>query len=423
MRYLFILFLISLSLSINAQEDKTVTLVVSGQGATQEEARQKALRGAIEQAFGAFISSKTEILNDNLVKDEIVSVANGNIQKFDIVSETLLPNNLYVSTLNATVSLSKLTTFCQSKGISIEFKGSLFAQNMIIQELYEKNEVLAWENTKNLIMSLMKNGFDYVLEAKEPSIISNRYINENGSKYRISMTINVSLNNNYSIALSILKKFCESISLNTTEIDNYKKAGKAFYTLAFTENEITRDFLDKYYYNAGVPKAKMKALSTLNENIKGNYYVFRNKKVADGILSLPWNLAEMATYGIVISNGLYQYNLKEIENKDEIQIIQFENPYDKPTNPLIINSDLLKQSYDLFGGSETGSSRNYEKKFSKFIRNNSFPIKFSDLSRELSSLFVYNLINRKSFIIIKFNQDSELEEIKKMTEFKIVVNQ
>ena len=90
MRYLFILLLVSLSLNVNAQEDKTVTLVVTGQGATQEEARQKALRGAIEQAFGVFISSKMEILNDNLVKDEIVSVANGNIQKFDVISETLL---------------------------------------------------------------------------------------------------------------------------------------------------------------------------------------------------------------------------------------------------------------------------------------------------------------------------------------------
>jgi hypothetical protein len=421
MKYLLISLISFLSLNICAQEDKTVTLVVSGQGKTQDEARQKALRGAIEQAFGTFISSKTEILNDNLVKDEIISIANGNIQKFDVINETILPNNMHISTLNATVSIEKLTTYCQSKGISIEFKGSLFAQNMILQELYEKNEVIAWENTKNLILGLMKNGFDYVIGTKEPSIISDRYINPNGSKYRISMTINVSLNNNYSIALSILKKFCESISLNAIEIDNYKKAGKTVYPLAFTENEITRDFVDEYYRNVGVPKASMKALSTLNENIKRNYYIFRNEKVADGILSLPWDLAEMAIYGIVISNGLYQYNLKEIENKDEIQIMQFENPYDKPTNPLIINGDL-KQSYDLFGGSITGSSRNYANKFSKSSSYKRFPIKFSNFSRVLSSLFVYNLINRKSFIIIKFNQDSELEEIKKMTELKISLN-
>lgn len=51
MKYLLISFISLLSLNIYAQDDKNVTLVVSGQGATQEEARQKALRGAIEQAF------------------------------------------------------------------------------------------------------------------------------------------------------------------------------------------------------------------------------------------------------------------------------------------------------------------------------------------------------------------------------------
>ena len=71
-----IIFILALALSINAyaQDNKTVTLVVSGQGKTQDEAKQNALRSAIEQAFGTFISSKTEILNDELVKDEIVSV-------------------------------------------------------------------------------------------------------------------------------------------------------------------------------------------------------------------------------------------------------------------------------------------------------------------------------------------------------------
>ena len=75
---------------IHSQEDKTVTLTVSGTGKTLEESKTNALRSAIEQAFGAFISAKTEILNDNLVKDEIVSVSNGNIQSFEILNESQL---------------------------------------------------------------------------------------------------------------------------------------------------------------------------------------------------------------------------------------------------------------------------------------------------------------------------------------------
>ena len=76
MKILIILSFIALTINAFSQTaEKTVTLVVSGQGKTQDEAKQNALRSAIEQAFGMFISSKTEILNDNLVKDEIVSVS------------------------------------------------------------------------------------------------------------------------------------------------------------------------------------------------------------------------------------------------------------------------------------------------------------------------------------------------------------
>ena len=48
--------------SIAQDADKTVTITVSGSAKTQEEAKQSALRSAIEQAFGVFISSKTEKL-------------------------------------------------------------------------------------------------------------------------------------------------------------------------------------------------------------------------------------------------------------------------------------------------------------------------------------------------------------------------
>ena len=134
MKKLLIILLIFQSITIFAQEDKTVTLTVSGTGKTLEEAKTNALRSAIEQAFGAFISSKTEILNDNLVKDEIVSVANGNVQKYDIVSQVELQNIGYAITLSATVSISKLTSFAESKGVEVEFKGGMFAQNIKLQK-------------------------------------------------------------------------------------------------------------------------------------------------------------------------------------------------------------------------------------------------------------------------------------------------
>ena len=83
----------SMQIAYAQDAEKTVTIVVSGSGKTQDDAKQSALRSAIEQAFGAFISSKTEILNDQVVADQIASVANGNIQSFSVLNESQLPDS------------------------------------------------------------------------------------------------------------------------------------------------------------------------------------------------------------------------------------------------------------------------------------------------------------------------------------------
>ena len=125
----------------NAQdESKNVTITVSGSGKTQDEAKQNALRSAIEQAFGAFISSNTEILNDELVKDEIVSISNGNIQKFEVISEVQIPDGGYATSLKATVSVTKLTSFVEANGGGIEFKGTIFGANIRQQKMNEEGE-------------------------------------------------------------------------------------------------------------------------------------------------------------------------------------------------------------------------------------------------------------------------------------------
>ena len=57
----------------NVDVGTTITLVTSGTGDTKEEAVKNALRSALEQTYGAFVSSNSQVVNDELVKDEIVS--------------------------------------------------------------------------------------------------------------------------------------------------------------------------------------------------------------------------------------------------------------------------------------------------------------------------------------------------------------
>ena len=75
-------------LTIAQTDNKDVVITSSGSGTSQELAKQTALRNAIEQAFGTFISSKTEILNDEIVADQMSSVSSGNIKSYEVLNES-----------------------------------------------------------------------------------------------------------------------------------------------------------------------------------------------------------------------------------------------------------------------------------------------------------------------------------------------
>ena len=273
MKKLLLLLALAFSITANAQDDKTVTLVVNGQGKTTEEATGYALRSAIEQAFGAFISSKTEVLNDKLISDEIVSISNGNIQRFELLSTQTLPNGLIANTLKATVSISKLTTFCESKGLSVEFKGGLFAANIQLKELYEKNELISWQQTKKVIYDYIDNALDYTIEAANPSLYKD-------SIWKVPLTIKSKFNPNFKTSLDVLYDFMKASTMNTNEAKDYTDLEKKVFPLIIGITE------DKY----------------------GKFY-FRNELVRDEISRLPKYIFKRALNQIKITNGVDQFTL------------------------------------------------------------------------------------------------------------------
>ena len=207
---------------------KTVTLTQIGQGKTKDAAKYNALRNAIEKAFGTFISSNTTILNDALIKDEIVSISSGNIQSFEILSETLMPDGSYTSVVKATVSIGKLTTFCESKGIYVEFKGGLFAANIKLQELNKKNEEAVFSHLFSIMQMIVSNVFDYSIEASDP--INYTY---NNSYWLVPLKIKAKFNSNMTSLSILLENTIKSVSMDPTEVENYKKSNLTVYQLNF----------------------------------------------------------------------------------------------------------------------------------------------------------------------------------------------
>ena len=74
------------------------------------------------------------------MKDEIVTISNGNIKSYKEIANEDLPNgNIFVS-LQVTVSINKLVSYAQSKGVETEFAGATFAMNLKMEELNKRNE-------------------------------------------------------------------------------------------------------------------------------------------------------------------------------------------------------------------------------------------------------------------------------------------
>lgn len=287
-RILLLLFFTIQILSSSAQDDKTVTLTVTGQSKTIDGARQNALRSAIEQAFGTFISSNTKILNDKLVNDEIVSVSNGNIQKYTILNEIRIPDGSFVTTINAIVSINKLTSFCENKGIAIEFKGALFALNMKMQLLNEQNEIKAIKNTCEIIRQISDRAFDYTLKVSNPL--------KADAKWRIPIEINVTANESFFKIPEILNATLSSLSLQSSEVDDYSASNKITYpiTLGMSNSKYGYFFLRSpesifeiistlYYFNHSVLNFQISngienmQLSSITKGGSSNFQVFDKK--------------------------------------------------------------------------------------------------------------------------------------------------
>lgn len=151
--FTIMILLVGLSSTMQAQVDD-VTLVVSGEGTTKDEATTRALRSAIEQAFGVFVSANTEILNDDLVRDEIATVSSGNIKNYKELGVIQKTDGLTEVSLQATVSVKKLTSYAKSHGSSAEFAGAAFVQNMKLIELNRVNTEKAFQNLNRQLLAI-----------------------------------------------------------------------------------------------------------------------------------------------------------------------------------------------------------------------------------------------------------------------------
>tara|TARA_B100000780_G_C21121575_1_gene454361 strand:- start:2191 stop:3831 length:1641 start_codon:yes stop_codon:yes gene_type:complete len=256
--YIFIFFLFSTL--IFSQNPDEIQLQTNGYGANENEAIMDALKMAVENAYGVFINTSTTIINDQLIEDEIKSLGKGNIIDYTIISQSKI-NNTYSVNLKSTVSLSKMMEFGKNSGQEVNLNGGLFARNLKLQELYEKNELSIIKNFIRELNQLYKTVFDYSISFTDPVLVSGKvksrsgFVTDIGSseKYKIDIQVNTHINNNSKNIEKILHDL-KFISMDLEDAISYKKINKPVYPIIISINEdedlyfILRSKLSRDYF-------------------------------------------------------------------------------------------------------------------------------------------------------------------------------
>ena len=275
MKLLLLSFALSISAFLHAQETLPLsTITVTVQATTKELAVKEALRTAIEQAYGAYITSNTVVLNDKVVKDEITSISNGSIQKYDILNEEQFKNGTYAVTIKAVVSIANLVSFIKSKGYEIEVSGGLFAMNIKQKQLNETAEKTAVYNLVAIVHDNMQSAYNYEIASGEPEAINN-----DNNKWQVPLLVTVIANENMESCQKYLYNALSAISLTKEEADDYIKLGKTVYTF---------------------PLLNIKDSSI-------NVFLLRNES-SQKMLELIFDQSEFYIRRFTIDNGIKKYN-------------------------------------------------------------------------------------------------------------------
>lgn len=343
MKKFILIFVCFLSLQLFAQE--TVTLLVSSDGPSKEEAIKNALRSAIEQTYGAFVSSNTTILNDELVKNDIITISSGNVTSFDIVSSATLPNGSAFVTLSATISPSNLITYAQSKGAECQLSTSTYLMNLKLKKLNELNTRLAIANLFPQLKELSRYMYDYALDTKI------KQVDERNEIATLEITISILVNKNAKTFSDFLRSNLKAISERSSGghvrlqfFDVRDCCSDLYYIhsdydwsnwMSRYENRNFYHSLDKYkapeeYYNAPLTEHQFNMLSVIFDDALYNFEVIDNMG-NKYFLPIMSQIVRKYDTNLYVDRILEEYYYKSSNKKkiiDVNEIWNWENTYE-----------------------------------------------------------------------------------------------
>lgn len=284
-----------LTVQETSSKSNEITLIVTADGKSKDEAIKNALRSAIEQTYGVFVSANTDILNDEVVKDEIATVASGNINSYKVLSDNILSPDRVNVTVEAVVSVNKLVSYAKSKGAECELDGNTLAKNIELELLYRNNEEKVIQNLISTTKFLLKDAFDYAIDLEKITYTAEEESWCHG--YNAPRPQLAYSDTHVSIPIKV------SAVLNKTGEDLFKNFYNQLYALALP--------LDNKGINKGEEFRSLKPGGPVDERMRINFRSKRSVEMLDKFFSYE------------INDGIKEYDI--IIGEDVIQDLQPEN--------------------------------------------------------------------------------------------------
>ena len=165
----------------NPQGQSVKTVVASGMGRTETEATKEALRNAVQQAIGAFVTAEALVKDDNVVRDQVLSYSDGYVQKYDTVGQAKTEENgLIRVTISAQVVQQKLVEKLQAAKVTVSAVDgkTLFATTVTNQA--ESAEAMFKDELENIPNALMK-----------PEVVEKPVYDAKDKKLKVTVNVSV----------------------------------------------------------------------------------------------------------------------------------------------------------------------------------------------------------------------------------------
>ena len=167
----------------------------------------------------------------------MASVSSGNVKSYEVLNEEQLPDGKWSVVLRALVSVDKLTSFAQAKGVSVEVKDGLFAKKIKQQMLNEQSEMDVVYSMVGQLHEVVQTAFDYEIENGDPKSLDGQ--NKN---WEIPLKVTATANKNINFCAEYLKKILAGLSLTKVELEDYKKLNKYVFKVAITYAGRTQEY-------------------------------------------------------------------------------------------------------------------------------------------------------------------------------------